>query len=156
LVLAVFLVYLVMAAQFESFLHPFIIMFTCPLAAIGVVVTLLATGKPVSVLVFIGVILLAGIVVDNGIVMIDYINTLRRAGAPKDEAIRSASLIRLRPVLMTTLTTVLGLLPMAFGLGAGAELQAPMALTVIGGLVIGTVLTLFVVPLLYGAFERGK
>jgi len=106
--------------------------------------------------VFIGVILLAGIVVDNGIVMIDYINTLRRAGAPKDEAIRSASLIRLRPVLMTTLTTVLGLLPMAFGLGAGAELQAPMALTVIGGLVIGTVLTLFVVPLLYGAFERGK
>jgi len=156
LVLAVFLVYLVMAAQFESFLHPFIIMFTCPLAAIGVVVTLLATGKPVSVLVFIGVILLAGIVVDNGIVMIDYINTLRRQGATKGEAIRSASLIRLRPVLMTTLTTVLGLLPMAFGLGAGAELQAPMALTVIGGLVIGTILTLFVVPLLYGAFERGK
>lgn len=156
LVLAVFLVYLVMAAQFESFLHPFIIMFTCPLAAIGVVVTLLATGKPVSVLVFIGVILLAGIVVDNGIVMIDYINTLRRNGAPKAEAIRSASLIRLRPVLMTTLTTVLGLLPMALGLGAGAELQAPMALTVIGGLVIGTVLTLFVVPVLYGAFERGR
>jgi HAE1 family hydrophobic/amphiphilic exporter-1 len=155
LILAVFLVYLVMAAQFESFLHPFIIMFTVPLAAIGVVAALLATGTPFSVIVFIGVILLAGIVVNNGIVLIDYINTLRREGQAKLDAIRAAGLVRLRPILMTTLTTVLGLLPMALGLGEGAEIRAPMALTVIGGLSIGTFLTLFVIPALYAIVARG-
>lgn len=155
LILAVFLVYLVMAAQFESFLHPFIIMFTVPLAAIGVIVTLLITQTPLSVIVFIGIILLAGIVVNNGIVLIDYINTLRRNGMAKMEAIRAGGLVRLRPILMTTLTTVLGLLPMALGLGEGAEIRAPMALTVVGGLSVGTFLTLFVIPALYAVVARG-
>lgn len=156
LILAVFLVYLVMAAQFESFLHPFIIMFTVPLAAIGVVLALLVTRTPMSVIVFIGVILLAGIVVNNGIVLIDYINTLRREGTKKMEAVRAAGLVRLRPILMTTLTTVLGLLPMALGLGEGAEIRAPMAVTVIGGLSVGTLLTLFVIPALYAIVARGE
>ncbi len=156
LVLAVFLVYLVMAAQFESFLHPFVIMFTVPLAAIGVVLTLLSTGTAFSVIVFIGVILLAGIVVNNGIVLIDYINTLRREGMAKAEAIRAAGLVRLRPILMTTLTTVLGLLPMALGLGEGAEIRTPMALTVVGGLSMGTLLTLYVIPALYSIVARGE
>jgi len=156
LALAVFLVYLVMAAQFESFRHPFIIMFTVPLGAIGVIATLLLTRTPVSVIVFIGIILLAGIVVNNGIVLIDYINTLRRAGSERLDAIRTACRVRLRPILMTTLTTVLGLLPMALGIGEGAELQAPMARTVVGGLTVGMVLTLFVIPLLYATFERGE
>jgi multidrug efflux pump subunit AcrB len=156
LILAVFLVYLVMAAQFESFVHPFVIMFTVPLAAIGVVLTLLITGKPLSVIVFIGVILLAGIVVNNGIVLIDYINTLRREGAAKLDAIRAAGRVRLRPILMTTLTTVLGLMPMALGLGEGAEIRAPMALTVIGGLAVGSLLTLFVIPSLYAVVARGE
>ncbi len=156
LILAVFLVYLVMAAQFESFLHPFIIMFTVPLAAIGVIVTLLLTGTPFSVIVFIGVILLAGIVVNNGIVLIDYINTLRRQGRSKIDAIRAAGLVRLRPILMTTLTTVLGLLPMALGLGEGAEIRTPMALTVVGGLSVGALLTLFVIPALYAILARGE
>ena len=156
LILAVFLVYLVMAAQFESFVHPFIIMFTVPLAAIGVIFTLLVSGKPLSVIVFIGVILLAGIVVNNGIVLIDYVNTLRRGGASKLDALRRAGRVRLRPILMTTLTTVLGLLPMALGLGEGAEIRAPMALTVIGGLTIGSILTLFVIPSLYAIVARGE
>jgi HAE1 family hydrophobic/amphiphilic exporter-1 len=156
LILAVFLVYLVMAAQFESFVHPFIIMFTVPLAAIGVIFTLLVTGKPLSVVVFIGVILLAGIVVNNGIVLIDYINTLRREGMAKMEAVRTAGRVRLRPILMTTLTTVLGLMPMALGFGEGAEIRAPMALTVIGGLAVGSILTLFVIPSLYSAVARGE
>ncbi|MDH5268538.1 MAG: efflux RND transporter permease subunit [Candidatus Krumholzibacteria bacterium] len=155
LILAVFLVYLVMAAQFESFVHPFIIMFTVPLAAIGVVFTLLITGKPLSVVVFIGVILLAGIVVNNGIVLIDYINTLRREGSPKVDAVRAACRVRLRPILMTTLTTVLGLMPMALGFGEGAEIRAPMALSVIGGLAVGSILTLFVIPSLYSVVARG-
>ncbi|MDH4338663.1 MAG: efflux RND transporter permease subunit, partial [Candidatus Krumholzibacteria bacterium] len=155
LILAVFLVYLVMAAQFESFVHPFIIMFTVPLAAIGVVFTLLVTGKPLSVVVFIGVILLAGIVVNNGIVLIDYINTLRREGSPKVDAVRAACRVRLRPILMTTLTTVLGLMPMALGFGEGAEIRAPMALSVIGGLAVGSILTLFVIPSLYSVVARG-
>jgi HAE1 family hydrophobic/amphiphilic exporter-1 len=156
LILAVFLVYLVMAAQFESFVHPFIIMFTVPLAAIGVIFTLLVTGKPLSVVVFIGVILLAGIVVNNGIVLIDYINTLRREGMAKMEAVRTAGRVRLRPILMTTLTTVLGLMPMALGFGEGAEIRAPMALTVIGGLAVGSILTLFVIPSLYSVVARGE
>ena len=145
-----------MAAQFESFIHPFIILFTVPLGAIGVVWTLLAAGQSVSVVVFIGAIMLSGIVVNNGIVLIDYINQLRNDGKSKLEAIREASRIRLRPIVMTTLTTVLGLLPMALGLGEGAEIRAPMALTVIGGLIGATVLTLLVIPTLYSFVARGR
>lgn len=156
LLLAIFLVYLVMAAQFESFIHPFIILFTVPLGAIGVIWTLLATGQSLNVVVFIGAIMLAGIVVNNGIVLIDYINRLRRSGKEKLDALREAGRVRLRPIIMTTLTTVLGLLPMALGLGEGAEIRAPMALTVIGGLLGATVLTLLVIPALYSLVDRGK
>jgi len=145
-----------MAAQFESFIHPFIILFTVPLGAIGVIWTLLLTHQSVSVVVFIGIIMLAGIVVNNGIVLIDYINTLRRNGMPKGEALREAGRVRLRPIVMTTLTTVLGLLPMALGLGEGAEIRAPMALTVIGGLLGATVLTLLVIPAMYSVVDRGR
>ena len=155
LLLAVFLVYLVMAAQFESFIHPLIILFTVPLGLIGVMATLLIFGKPLSVIVFIGVIMLSGIVVNNGIVLIDYINRLREKGERKLDAIRHASRVRLRPILMTTMTTVLGLLPMALGLGEGAEIRSPMALTVIGGLLSATILTLLVIPTLYAVVARG-
>lgn len=151
--LAVILVYMVMAAQFESLLHPFTIMFSLPLALIGVVLALLITGKPVSVPAFIGIIVLAGIVVNNAIVLVDYINTLRARGLGLREAVLKAGPTRLRPILMTTLTTVLGLFPLSLGLGEGGELQAPLAITVIGGLSMSTLLTLVVVPLVYTLFE---
>ncbi len=154
--LAIFLVYLVMASQFESLVQPFIIMFTIPFAMIGVILTLLVTGTPISVVVLIGVIMLAGIVVNNAIVLIDYINRLRKNGLAKRDAIKQGGQIRLRPILMTTLTTVLGLLPIALGLGEGAELRTPMAVTVIGGLLIGTLLTLVVIPTVYDLIVREK
>jgi HAE1 family hydrophobic/amphiphilic exporter-1 len=156
MILAVFLVYLVMASQFESFLHPFIILFTVPMGAIGVIWTLLLAGKALSVVVLIGAIMLAGIVVNNGIVLIDYINTLRRSGTGKFEAIVEGGRVRLRPIIMTTMTTVLALLPMALGLGEGSEIRSPMALTVIGGLLGATALTLLVIPALYAVVDRGK
>jgi HAE1 family hydrophobic/amphiphilic exporter-1 len=156
LLLAIFLVYLVMASQFESFLHPFIILFTIPLAIIGAVFALLISGSSISVVVFIGLILMAGIVVNNAIVLIDLINQLRAAGTGKIEAILEGGKSRLRPILMTTLTTTLGLLPLAIGLGEGAEMRAPMAITVIGGLVISTVLTLVVIPVVYDLVDRKK
>ena len=154
--LAIFLVYLVMASQFESLVQPFIIMFTIPFALIGVLLTLVITRTPISVVVLIGLIMLAGIVVNNAIVLLDYINRLRKRGLAKREAIKQAGQVRLRPILMTTLTTVLGLLPMAFGLGEGAELRTPMAFTVIGGLLIGTLLTLVVIPTVYDIVVREK
>jgi HAE1 family hydrophobic/amphiphilic exporter-1 len=154
--LAIFLVYLVMASQFESLVQPFIIMFTIPFALIGVILTLLITGTPISVVVLIGLIMLAGIVVNNAIVLIDYINQLRKRGLPKREAIKQAGQVRLRPILMTTVTTVLGLLPMALGFGEGAELRTPMAVTVIGGLLVGTLLTLVVIPTVYDVVVREK
>jgi HAE1 family hydrophobic/amphiphilic exporter-1 len=154
--LAIFLVYLVMASQFESLVQPFIIMFTIPFALIGVIFTLLITGTPISVIVLIGLIMLAGIVVNNAIVLVDYINQLRKRGISKREAIKQAGQVRLRPILMTTLTTVLGLLPMALGLGEGSELRTPMAVTVIGGLLIGTILTLLVIPTVYDVVVREK
>jgi HAE1 family hydrophobic/amphiphilic exporter-1 len=147
--LAVFLVYLVMAAQFESFVYPLIIMATVPLALTGAVYGLFLCGLPVSVIAAIGAIMLAGIVVNNGIVLVDRINQLRRAGGELAAAVEQAGAERLRPILMTTATTVLGLLPMALGLGEGAELRAPLAVTVIGGLVLATALTLVVVPVVY-------
>jgi HAE1 family hydrophobic/amphiphilic exporter-1 len=156
LALAVFLIYVVMASQFESLLHPFVIMFSIPMALIGVVATLFVLQIPLSVVVFIGIILLAGIVVNNAIVLVDYINHLRREGMEKLEAIVKAGSVRLRPILMTTLTTVLGLLPMAFGLGEGAEIRTPMAITVIAGLISSTVLTLIVIPTMYAVMDRSK
>jgi HAE1 family hydrophobic/amphiphilic exporter-1 len=152
--LAVFLVYLVMAAQFESLLHPFVILFSIPLAAVGVAMALWLTDTRLSVIVFIGLIMLAGIVVNNAIVLIDLVNQLREDGLERLEALREAARLRLRPIMMTTLTTVLGLLPMALGLGEGAEMRAPMAITVIGGLLTSTFLTLVVVPVMYSLLDR--
>src|SRR5262245_26135161 len=154
LILAVFLVYLVMASQFESLLHPFVIMFTLPMAVSGVVLTLLMTGTSVNVMVLIGSVVLAGIVVNNGIVLVDYARQLRRRGMPKEEALIQAGQVRMRPILMTALTTVLGLLPMAMGFGPGAEMRAPLALTLIGGLTSATVLTLVMLPVVYATLDR--
>ena len=149
ILLAVFLVYLVMAAQFESFVYPLIIMFTVPLALSGAIYGLWLAGLSISVIAAIGSIMLAGIVVNNGIVLVDRINQLRRTGIELMAAVQRAGAERLRPILMTTATTVLGLLPMALGLGEGAELRAPLAVTVISGLIVATVLTLVVVPVIY-------
>jgi len=153
-VLAIFLVYLVMASQFESFLHPFVIIFTLPLGAVGAVAALAVTGQTVNVVAVIGAVILAGIVVNNAIVLVDAVNQRRAAGAPVAEALVDAGLARLRPILMTTGTTVFGLLPMALGLGEGAELRAPLAVTVIGGLVVATLLTLVVIPVVYSLVTR--
>ncbi len=152
--LAVFLVYLVMASQFESLLHPFVIMFTVPLALVGVVFSLLITRTTVNVMVFLGVIILAGIVVNNAIVLIDYTNQLRQQGYSKRRALLEAGEVRLRPILMTTLTTVLGLIPMALSWGEGAEVRAPMAITVMGGLSFSTLLTLVLIPVVYEYLDR--
>jgi HAE1 family hydrophobic/amphiphilic exporter-1 len=152
--LAVFMVYLVMASQFESLLHPFVILFSVPFAIIGVLVTMWLFGVTLSVVSLIGSILLAGIVVNSAIVLVDYTNQLRRDGLSKLEALTTAGRVRLRPILMTTATTVLGLLPMAIGIGEGAELRTPMALTVIGGLTTSTLLTLLVVPAVYAVLDR--
>ena len=150
--LAVFLVYLVMASQFESLLHPLVIMFTIPLGMVGSGLALLLTDSSISVVVFIGLIMLAGIVVNNAIVLVDYANRLRGRGLALREAIIRAGCVRLRPILMTTATTVLGLLPMALGLGDGAEIRTPMAVAVICGLLTSTVLTLLVIPTIYYLF----
>ena len=154
LALALFLVYLVMASQFESLLHPFVIFFSIPLAAVGALWALWLTGTTLSVVVFIGFILLAGIVVNNAIVLIDLVNQLRADGHPLVEALVEGGRLRLRPILMTTLTTTLGLVPLALGFGEGAELRAPMAIPVIGGLVVSTLLTLVVIPTLYKVLTR--
>jgi HAE1 family hydrophobic/amphiphilic exporter-1 len=149
LALAVFLVYLVMAATFESLVHPFVILFTIPLSAVGVVLGLGVTGHPISVIVLIGCILLAGIVVNNAIVLVDAINQGRRSGLTKLDAVVRAGHQRLRPILMTTLTTVLGLVPMALAIGESSELRAPLAVTVAFGLAVSTFLTLLVIPAAY-------
>ncbi len=149
LCLAIFLVYLVMASTFESFLHPFIILFTIPLSLIGVVAGLYLTGTTITVIVLIGSVMLAGIVVNNSIVLIDAINRLRRKGTAKFNAVLTAGHMRLRPILMTTLTTILGLVPMALSWGEGAELRTPLAITVISGLLFSTLITLLVIPAAY-------
>ena len=168
ILLAVFLVYLVMASQFESLIHPFVILFTIPFGLVGVIWALLLTGESVSVVVLIGVIVLAGIVVNNAIVLIDYTNQLRAQGMSKLDALRQAGQVRLRPILMTTTTTVLGLLPMtgvldaipllnrlpfSLGGGEGVELRAPLAITIIGGLLVATLLTLVIIPTVYAVLD---
>jgi len=154
--LSIFLVYVIMAAQFESLMQPLVIMLTIPLAFLGTMLALKLLGISLSVVVFLGMIMLAGIVVNNAIVFIDYINTLRQRGMARDEAIVTAGTVRLRPILMTTATTALGLLPMALGMGDGAEIRTPMAISVISGLVVSTLLTLLVIPGVYAMFERTK
>ncbi|MBI4456437.1 MAG: efflux RND transporter permease subunit [Acidobacteria bacterium] len=153
--LAVVLVYLVMAAQFESFKYPFLIMFSMPLAAVGVVLALFLTNTTFNIQAFIGVIMLAGIVVNNAIVLVDYVLQLQRHhDFSLVDALTTGGRRRVRPILMTTLTTTLGLVPMALGIGEGGELQAPMARVLIGGLVISTFITLFLIPTLYLTMER--
>lgn len=154
ILLAIFLVYLVMASQFESLTHPLVILFSVPFSLIGVLVALFIGGITVSIVVLIGVILLTGIVVNNAIILVDYTNSLRREGVAKLEALKKAGKVRLRPILMTTATTVLGLLPMAIGLGEGAELRTPMAWTVVAGLLASTALTLVIVPAAYSLIDR--
>jgi hydrophobic/amphiphilic exporter-1 (mainly G- bacteria), HAE1 family len=156
LILAVILVYAVMASQYESLRDPFIIMFSVPLAAIGVVLALKFTNTTFSLQAYIGVIMLAGIVVSNAILLVDYTNVLRRRDKmPLREAVETAGRTRLRPILMTTLATILGLVPMSLGIGEGAELQAPLARVVIGGLTASTLITLVFVPTVYTIFEEG-
>ena len=156
LILAIFLVYLVMASQFESLIHPFVILFTIPLALVGAVLALFITGTTISIVALIGVIMLAGIVANNAIVLIDLINQLRAQGVERFDAIMEAGRARLRPILMTSLTTALGLLPMAMGVGEGSEVRTPMAITVIGGLVVSTILTLLVIPVVYSLMDRKR
>lgn len=156
LALAVIFMYLIMVIQFQSLLSPFIIMFTIPLAFTGGLFGLFLTNNPVSVIAMIGFVMLSGIIVNNGIVLVDYINQLRREGMDKKSAIVEAGKTRLRPILMTALTTILGLLPLSIGMGMGADMVQPMAIVTVGGLVYGTLLTLFVVPCIYDIFNRER
>jgi HAE1 family hydrophobic/amphiphilic exporter-1 len=154
LVLSVILVYMVLASLFESLLHPFTIMLTLPLAGVGVVFAFLLIGEPFSVMAYIGIIMLAGIAANDSIVLVDYVNRLRGDGATVTDALMQAGRDRLRPILMTSATTILALLPMTIGIGEGAGLRAPMAVAVIGGLVTSTILTLVVIPVVYTLIER--
>ena len=156
LLLAVIFIYLIMVAQFQSLLSPFIIMFTIPLAFTGGFAALFFAGKEVSVIAMIGFVMLAGVIVNNGIVLVDYMNQLRREGMEKRDAVIEAGKTRLRPVLMTALTTILAMSTMAMGMGQGSEMMQSMAIVEVGGLVYGTLLTLFVVPCLYDAMHRNK
>ncbi len=152
--LAIFMVYLVMASQFESLLHPFVILFTIPLAMVGAILALMLTGNTISVVVFIGLILMVGLVVKNAIILIDKVNQLREAGVSKREALVEGARSRLRPIVMTTLSTLFGFMPLALAFGEGAEVRSPMAITVIGGLLVSTLLTLVVIPVVYDLLDR--
>jgi HAE1 family hydrophobic/amphiphilic exporter-1 len=156
LLLAVILIYLIMVAQFQSLLSPFIIMFTIPLAFTGGFAALYFSKNEVSIIAMVGFVMLSGIIVNNGIVLIDYINQLRREGWAKKDAIIEASRTRLRPVLMTALTTIISMSTMAVGMGRGTEMSQPMAIVVVGGLIYGTLLTLVVVPCIYDAIHKDK
>lgn len=154
LLLGIVIVYLIMVAQFQSLLSPFIVLFTVPLAFTGGLMALLICGMDISVISMIGFVMLVGIIVNNGIVLVDYINRLRKSGVGKEEAIVRAAATRLRPVLMTALTTILGLLPLALGIGSGAEMMQPVAVVCIGGLLYATVMTLFIVPIMYDVLNK--
>jgi len=149
LILSLVLVFMVLAAQFESVIQPFVIMLTIPLAGVGTVLTFILAGKPLNMMAYIGIIMLGGIAVNNAIILIDRVNQLREEGKSKKEAIILAGSQRIRPILMTSLTTILALLPLTIGIGESASLRSPMALAVIGGLVSSTLLTLIVIPCVY-------
>jgi HAE1 family hydrophobic/amphiphilic exporter-1 len=151
--LIILLVYMVMASQFESLTHPFSIMFAVPMSIVGVALALFLTGTTLSVMSFIGIMILIGLVVNNGIVLIDYVNQLRAKGLEKTDAIIQGGIVRIRPILMTTLTTILALLPMALNKGEGAELFSPISITLFGGLLVSTLLTLLIVPSLYSLID---
>lgn len=152
-VLAVGLIYMLLASQFESFVHPLTVLTSVPLSAVGVILALFLTGRAFGLTAFIGLLMLVGIVVKNGILLVDYTNVLRRRGVPRNEAVLTAGPTRLRPILMTACAAALGMLPLATGIGKGSEVQAPMATAVIGGLITSTILTLFVVPTVYTIFD---
>lgn len=154
LALAVAFIYLIMVAQFQSLLSPFIVMFTIPLAFTGGLLGLIVTGSPVSIVAFVGLIILSGVVVNNGIVFVDYINILRRSGLSKRDAIIRAGNVRMRPIIMTALTTIIALSTMSLGVGTGTEMIQPMAITAIGGLIYATLLTLIIIPVLYDIMYR--
>lgn len=156
LLLSVLLVYMVMAAQFESLRHPFTILLTIPLAGVGVILTFLLTGQTLNMMAFIGIIMLVGIAVNSSIILVDAINRLKEEGHPLQEAIMMAAQHRVRPIIMTSITTILALLPMCFGFGEGSSLRAPMALAVIGGLITSTVMSLFVIPCAYYVIDKKK
>jgi multidrug efflux pump subunit AcrB len=156
LLIAIAFIYLIMVAQFQSLLSPFIIMFTIPLAFTGGFLALIITGNPVSTISFIGLIILAGVVVNNGIVFVDYVNKMREDGMNKKDAIYKAGNDRIRPIFMTALTTVFGLSTISAGAGMGTEIIQPMAITAIGGLVYATFLTLILVPVLYDSFHKSR
>ncbi|HFB68529.1 MAG TPA: efflux RND transporter permease subunit, partial [Calditrichae bacterium] len=151
---AILLVYMAMASQFESLIDPFIIFFTIPLAFIGAIFMLFITGTSMNVMSLVGLVMLVGIVVNNGIVLVDFANQLQRRGLSIYQAAREAARVRLRPVLMTALTTILGMVPLALEIGAGSENWAPMARSVIGGMTASTAFTLLVVPIMYTIFEE--
>jgi HAE1 family hydrophobic/amphiphilic exporter-1 len=148
-VLAVVITYMVLSSQFESFVHPFTIMLALPLSFIGALGFLLLTGNTLNIMSFIGMIMLMGLVTKNSILLVDYTNTLRERGKPRDEAVLEAAPVRLRPILMTAISTIAGVLPVALGLGAGGESRAPMAIATAGGMATSTLLTLFIVPVVY-------
>ena len=154
--LALILVYMILAAQFESFVHPFTILMSVPLALVGAVAALVLAGQGLNTMSLIGVVILVGIVVNDAIVKVDFINQTRRAGQSLRDAIVEAGRVRLRPIVMTTVTTVLGLLPMALGIGRGSDLRAPLAIAVIGGLLVATALTLIIVPVVYQTVETAR
>jgi len=157
LILGIVLVFMTMAIQFESLVYPLIIMFTLPQTFIGIIAALLITNRSLSIIAFVGVIMLAGIVVNNGIVMVDYTNQLyHQQKMERKEALLTAGVTRLRPILMTSLTTILGMLPMAMAMGEGSEVRAPLATVVIGGLIASTVLTLVLVPVMYSLLDDLK
>ncbi|MEW6202349.1 MAG: efflux RND transporter permease subunit, partial [bacterium] len=149
LFLSILLVYMLMCALFESLLYPFVIMFSLPQALVGALWALFLTGKNMSMVAMIGIIMLVGLVTKNAILLVDYTNTLRKRGMERDEAVLEAGPVRLRPILMTTLTIIFGNLPIALGLGSGAEFRAPMSVAVIGGLTLSLFLTLFIIPCTY-------
>jgi HAE1 family hydrophobic/amphiphilic exporter-1 len=154
LILALVLVYMVLACQYESLRDPLVVMFSVPLAVIGVLVTLFLTGTTLNVQSYIGCIMLGGIVVNNAILLVDQAGRLIREGRPSREALTEAGRRRLRPILMTTLTTILGLLPLALGIGEGSDAQAPLARAVVGGLTGSTLITLVLIPVVYSLFHR--
>ena len=156
ILLGILLMYMVMAAQFESLRQPFIILFTVPLAIIGVVLALLVTHSPLSVVGCIGILMLIGIIVNNAIVLIDFVNTSKKEqpDAKIDDLLINAGVVRMRPILMTSLTSILGFLPMALSRASGSEMMRPLAVVLLGGLFVGTLLTLFVIPVVYKIFDR--
>jgi HAE1 family hydrophobic/amphiphilic exporter-1 len=151
--LAVALIYMLLATQFESFIYPLVVLCSVPLCAIGMVLALFLTGRSFGLTAFIGLLMLIGIVVKNGILLVDYTNQLRSRGMEREEAVLTAAPTRLRPIMMTTLAAILGMVPLALGIGTGSEMYVPLATTVIGGLATSTMLTLFVVPTVYTLFD---